>query len=281
MEGKDFRDIKYEKEEATGIVMVTLNTPKRKNAMSPYTFLELFWAVEAMEKDEGARVMILTGAKDPDSNDPTKEAFSSGGYFNLAAMVKMRGEFKDQIDFTDIAQKKFTLKMWQFDKPVIAAVNGLTVGGAFTMCLSCADLIYVSEHAWAQLPFVKIGILPELSSSYLLPRLLGFQRAKEIMYFGERITAQQMFELGLVNKVLPHDQLIPYAREMALKLIPPGGAWMAIRMAKRALHQPLLKEITEALDRENEGLNQAFGTEDFREALKARAEKRNPVFRGK
>ena len=225
--------------------------------------------------------MILTGAKDPDSNDPTKEAFSSGGYFNLAAMVKMREEFKGQIDFTDIAQKKLTLKMWQFDKPVIAAVNGLTVGGAFTMCLSCADLIYVSEHAWAQLPFVKIGILPELASSYLLPRLLGFQRAKEIMYFGERITAQQMFELGLVNKVLPHEQLIPYAREMALKLIPPGGAWMAIRMAKRALHKPLLKEITEALDRENEGLNQAFGTEDFREALKARAEKRNPVFRGK
>jgi 2-(1,2-epoxy-1,2-dihydrophenyl)acetyl-CoA isomerase len=131
------------------------------------------------------------------------------------------------------------------------------------------------------LPFVKIGILPELASSYLLPRLLGFQRAKEIMYFGERITAQQMFELGLVNKVLPHDQLIPYAREMAVKLIPPGGAWMAIRMAKRALHKPLLKEITEALDRENEGLNQAFGTEDFREALKARMEKRNPIFRGK
>ena len=149
------------------------------------------------------------------------------------------------------------------------------------MCLSCADLIYVSEHAWAQLPFVKIGIIPELASSYLLPRLLGFQRAKEIVYFAERIPAARLFELGLVNKVLPHTQLIPYAKEMALKLIPPAGAWMAIRMVKRALHKPLLKEITEALDRENEGLNQAFGTEDFREALKARAEKRNPVFRGK
>ncbi len=249
--------------------------------MSPYTFLELFRAVEAMEKDEGARVMILTGAKDPDSNDPAKEAFSSGGYFNLPAMIRMREEFKDQIDFTDIAQKKLTLKMWQFDKPVIAAVNGLVVGAAFTLCLSCADLIYVSEHAWAQLPFVNLGIIPELSSTYLLPRLLGFQRAKEIMYFAERIPAARLFELGLVNKVLPHTDLIPYAKEMALKLIPPAGAWMAIRMAKRALHKPLVKEITEALDRENEGLNQAFGTEDFREALKARAEKRNPVFRGK
>jgi len=281
MQVEDFQDIKYKKDEQTGIVMVTLNMPKRKNAMSPYTFWELFWAVEAMEKDEGARVMILTGAKDPDSNDPAKEAFSSGGYFNLAAMIKMREEFKDQIDFTDIAQKKLTLKMWQFDKPVIAAVNGLVVGAAFTLCLSCADLIYASEHAWAQLPFVNIGIIPELSSTYLLPRLLGFQRAKEIMYFAERIPAERLFEMGLVNKVLPHAQLIPYAKEMALKLIPPAGAWMAIRMIKRALHKPLLEEIAEALDRENEGLSQAFGTEDFREALKARAEKRHPVFRGK
>jgi 2-(1,2-epoxy-1,2-dihydrophenyl)acetyl-CoA isomerase len=249
--------------------------------MSPYTFLELFEAVETMERDEGARAMILTGAKDPDSPDPTGEVFSSGGYFNLPAMIKMREEFKDPIDFTDIAQKKPTLKMCQFDKPVIVAVNGLVAGGAFTICLSCTDLIYVSEHACAQLPFLNIGIIPELASSYLLPRLLGLQRAKELIYFGERIPAQRLFELGLVNKVVPHDQLIPYAREMALKLIPPAGAWMAIRAAKRALHGPLMQEITEALDKENEGLNRTFGTEDFREALKARAEKRAPLFRGK
>jgi enoyl-CoA hydratase/carnithine racemase len=280
MKVEDFKEIVYQKED-NGIVTVTLNRPKRKNALSPYTFYELFWAVDAMEKDDSAGVMILTGAKDPDSDDPTKEAFSSGGYFNPASLAGLSEEVKAQLDLTDIAQKKLTLKMWQFDKPVIAAVNGLTVGGAFTMCLSCCDLIYCSEHAWASLPFVGLGIIPELASSYLLPRLIGFQRAKEIMFFAERIPARELFDLGLINKVLPHDQLLPYARERALKLVPPQGAGYAVRMAKQALHQPLLVEVTTALDRENKGLNEAFGTADFVEALTARIEKRAPVFKGR
>jgi enoyl-CoA hydratase/carnithine racemase len=280
MKVEDFKEIVYRKED-NGIVTVTLNIPKRKNALSPYTFYELFWAVDAMEKDDSAGIMILTGAKDPDSDDPTKEAFSSGGYFNPASLAGLSEEVKAQLDLTDIAQKKLTLKMWQFDKPVIAAVNGLAVGGAFTMCLSCCDLIYCSEHAWASLPFVGLGIIPELASSYLLPRLIGFQRAKEIMFFAERIPARELFDLGLVNKVLPHDQLLPYARERALKLVPPQGAGYAVRMAKRALHQPLLAAVTTALDKENKGLNEAFGTADFAEALTARAEKRAPVFKGR
>ena len=280
MKVQDFTDIVYEKDDS-GIVTVTLNTPKRKNALSAYTFLELWWAVDAMEKDETAHVMIMTGAKDPDLKDPAKEAFSSGGYFNPAATANLSDEVKAQINVTDIAQKKLTLKMWEFDKPVIAAVNGLVIGGAFTMCLSCADLIYASEHAWMQLPFVNLNIIPELASSYLLPRLIGFQRAKEIMYFCERIPAQELYQLGLVNKVLPHDQLLPYAREMALRLIPPKAAGWAIRTCKRTLHAPLLAAVTTALDKENEGLNQAFTKEDFMEAMTARMEKRPPAFKGK
>jgi enoyl-CoA hydratase/carnithine racemase len=280
MNVQDFTDIIYTKED-NGIVTVTLNTPKRKNALSAYTFLELWWAVDAMEKDETAAVMIMTGAKDPASDDPAKESFSSGGYFNPAATANLSEEIKAQIDFTDIAQKKLTLKFWQFDKPVIAAVNGLIIGGAFTMCLSAADLIYASEHAWMSLPFVGLGIVPELASSYLLPRQIGFQRAKEIMYFTERVTAQEMFQLGLINKVLPHDQLLPYAREMAMRLVPPQAAGWAIRQCKRSLHKPLLQEVTTALDLENEGLNKAVMTFDFTEALTARMEKRPPAFKGK
>jgi len=128
---------------------------------------------------------------------------------------------------TDIAQKKLCLKLWSLYKPVIVAMNGLAIGGGLTIPLACADLIFASEHAWARLPFVSLGIVPEFASSYFLPRLLRFQRAKEIMFFGEKITAQQLLEMGIVNRVLPHGELISYARETALKLIPPRGhGWL-------------------------------------------------------
>jgi 2-(1,2-epoxy-1,2-dihydrophenyl)acetyl-CoA isomerase len=280
MDASDFKEIIYHKED-NGIVTVTLNIPKRKNAMSFYTFLELFWAVETLEKDETAQVMILTGAKDPVSDDPSKEAFSSGGYFNPDAMAALSDEIIKQIDSTDIAQARLTLKMWQCNKPIIAAVNGLTIGGAFTMCLSCCDLIYCSEHAWASLPFIGLGIVPELASTYILPRLIGLQRTKEIMFFGDRLSAQQLYDLGLINKVLPHDQLMPYVREKALRLILPHAATYAISIAKQTIHKPLLEAISTALTLENKGLNETFTTEDFAESQTARVEKRIPVFKGR
>jgi enoyl-CoA hydratase/carnithine racemase len=281
MKAEDFKDIVYKKDEETGIIMVTLNTPKRKNALSSYSFLELWWAADIFQKDDTAHAMIITGVKDPENPDPTKEAFSSGGYFNPDATKGISQDLLDQLDPTDIAQKKLVEKMWYVDKPVIAAINGLTIGGAFTMALSCCDLIYMSEHAWFRLPFVRLGILPELASTYIMPRLIGMQRTKEIFYFGEDVPATQAYEMGLINKVVPHDELLPYARERALLLIPPGGPSMAVRLTKRALHRQLNGDIQRALDEENIGLNQSMKTEDFMEAIMARMQKRAPVYKGK
>ena len=277
----EFTNIIYEKDDETGIVTVTINRPEIRNALTLLVLLELYRAVENIENDDTANAMIITGAKTPDSDDPAAEAFSSGGYFNLAELESMDEKTKSEIDLTDIAQKKLCLKFWQLDKPVIAAINGLAIGGGFTVPLACADLIYVSEHAWVKLPFINIGLIPELASSFLLPRLVGFQRAKEIIFFGEKLPASKLYDMGLVNKVLPHDELIPYAKKMALKLIPPQGAGLATRLAKQALHQPLIEAVTRALDIENEGLNKAIASTDFWEALAARQEKREPVFKGK
>ena len=280
MELSEFTNIIYDKDSESGLATVTINRPEIKNALTLLVLLELYWAVDAVENDASVKAMIITGAKPLDSNDPAGEAFSSGGYFNLADLEALDEKTKSGIDLTDIAQKRLCLKMWQLDKPVIAAINGLAIGGGFTIPLACADLIYVSEHAWAKLPFINLGLIPELASSYLLPRLVGFQRAKEIIFFGEKISAPKLYEMGLVNAVLPHCDLIPHAKQMALKLIPPRGAGLATRLAKQAMHKPLIEAVTKALDIENEGLNKALASADFWEALAARKEKREPLFKG-
>ncbi|MDG2048466.1 MAG: enoyl-CoA hydratase/isomerase family protein [Halioglobus sp.] len=279
MKPQDFRDISYTKEDS-GIVTLMLNTPGRKNALSAVTFLELFYAVDHFESDDSAHAMILTGAKDPSSNDVKKEAFSSGGYFNPDAFEGLEPEVLADIDMSDVAQKRTTLKFYRCDKPIIAAINGLAIGGAFTLCLAAADQIYMSEHAWIQLPFAKLGIAAELASTFLLPRLLGFQKAKEMLFFPQRISAEEAVELGLANKVVPHEELLSYTRAQALQLIPPLGPAMSIREMKRCMHQPHIDALEQALNMENEALAKLMGSKDFAEGMMARIERRPPVFKG-
>jgi enoyl-CoA hydratase/carnithine racemase len=275
----EFRDIRYAKDEK-GIATLTFNTPKRKNALSLYSFYEIYEAIDAFERDDSAHALILTGAKDPDSDDPSREAYSSGGYFNADAYEGVPDEIMQQLDQSDIGQKRTTLKIFQCDKPIIAAVNGLAIGGAFTLTLAGADQVFMSEYAWIQLPFAKLGVSPELGSSFLLPRLLGLQRAKEVLFYSERIDAEQALQLQLANKVLPHAELMEYTREKALQLIPPNGAGLAIREMKKLLHEPQVDAISEALDRENKALQKLFASADFAEGLTARIERRPPVFKG-
>jgi enoyl-CoA hydratase/carnithine racemase len=280
MTPNEFTDICYRKEDS-GLVTITINRPEIKNALTIRVVMELFYAAEAFEKDPRAGVALITGARPPGPADPAREAFSSGAYFNPAEVQAISALNLPDFDPSDIALKKLCLKWFGINKPLVAAINGLAIGGGFTIPLACADLIYVSEHAWVRLPFGRLGLTPELASSFLMPRLIGLQKTKEIFFFGEKLEARQLLELGLVNKVLPHDQLLPYAREMALRLVPPYGAPLAIHWTKEILHKPLIESLTQALDRENEMLNRAFGTEDFFEALSARLEKREPVFKGK
>jgi len=138
MNTEDFKDLVYLKDD-NGLVTLTLNTPARKNALSPVSFLEIYWAIDQFEKDEAAHALIITGAKTSGSDDPTREAFSSGGYFSPDAFEGVSDELMRQIDLTDIAQKKATLKLFLCDKPIIAAINGLAIGGGFTFVLAGAD----------------------------------------------------------------------------------------------------------------------------------------------
>ena len=147
--------------------------------------------------------------------------------------------------------------------------------------IAVADQIYLSEHAWARLPFASLGISAELASTFMLPRLLGMQKAKELLFYSDRIEARELLKLGIANAVVPHDELLSFTREKALQLIPPRGAGASIRAMKRIVHKQRLEEVTVALDLENEVLNELMKSEDFAEGLMARIEKRAPVFKGR
>lgn len=279
MQTSEFTDISYQLD-GDGIVTVSMNTPKRKNALSGLTALELGVAAQHFQDDDNALAMILTGAPDPNS-EQARQAFSSGGYFVPGVYDEVPEEIMAQIDQTDIAMKSTVLKFFGCDKPVLAAINGLAIGGGFTLPLAVADQIYLSEHAWARLPFASLGISAELGSTFFLPRLLGMHKAKELFFYSDKLDAQRLLDLGIANAVLPHEELLSYTRERALQLIPPRGAGASIRAMKRIMHEQKVSELTRALDLENEVLNELMKSEDFVEGLTARVEKREPVFKGR
>ncbi len=272
---EDFEDIIYTKEE-NGICTITFNRPERRNALSYVTFLEIQVALDDMEKDRNAKALILTGS-------PEGKAFSSGGYFNMKMVTEIPEDIMKDIDLLDIAQKKTCMKFWDFKKPVIAAINGLALGAGFTMPLACADLIYMAEdpETYLGLIFVKRAIVPEFGLSFLLPFYLGFQKAKEILYFGDKIYAKEAEKLGLINKALPPENLLSFAREQAERLIPPKGPSLALNLMKKTMHIYFREIISSTLDKENEALQAAFKTHDMRESTKALMQKREPIFKGK
>ena len=273
MKIEDFEDIIYEKEES-GLCTATINAPKRKNAMSILTFFELETILEDMEADKNAQVLILTGSNEAN-------AFSSGGYFNFKYLTSIPPEIMEQIDKQDIALKALCKKFWNFSKPVIAAINGLAIGAGATIPIVGADLIYMAEDAWFGFTFVKRAMMNEFGSSLILPLLLGLQKTKEFLYFGKKLMADEAEQLGLVNKVLTQNDLMTYAKEQALRLIPPKGPSVAIRLMKKTMHEYYKDIIVQTLDLENEGLLALMKTSDFRASMKSLVTKKPPVFKGR
>ncbi len=270
---EDFRDLKYEKED-NGICTLSFNRPERRNAISPVTWLELQSAFDHMERDDDIRVVIMTGNQD-------SNAFSSGAYVNLEAMRELTPEMKKMMDPTDKSQVTVARKIFDFSKPIVAAVNGLAIGGGITMFLLGADLIYMSDNAYLGFYFVQNAFMSEFALTYLLPLYIGFQKAKEIIYFGAKIEAQEALKLGLVNKVLPLSDLMPHAREQALKLITPKAPGLSIKLMRKTMHDIYRDQVYKMLDLENDCFATLLKSEDARIAMTARSKKIEPVFKGR
>ncbi|MBW2103471.1 MAG: enoyl-CoA hydratase/isomerase family protein, partial [Deltaproteobacteria bacterium] len=198
-----YETILFEKEGE--IAAVTLNRPNRLNALSFRLKDELGAIFDEIERDEDIKVVILTGGK---------KAFSAG------ADIKERSTMETtqpQAYFNQLKSHAFYTKIENFEKPVIAAISGVAVGGGCELAMVC-DLRIASETARFGLPEVNIGVIPAAGGTQRLPRLIGVTRAKELLYTGDFIDAQEAFRIGLVNRVVPVENLMDETKALAQKL---------------------------------------------------------------
>jgi enoyl-CoA hydratase/carnithine racemase len=250
-----------------GVVNVTMNRPERKNAANAVMLTELFSTFQEVERNPEDRVMVLSGAGGAfcsgadlgDPNGPATDASQSG----LSRMRRLG----------DVA-----LALHRITKPTIAKVDGFAVGAGCSLALGC-DLIVCSEGARLSMIFSRRGLSLDNGASWLLPRLVGMARAKEIALFGGMWSGQEALDLGLVNRVLPLTELDPFVEQWADTLA--AGPPLALSMTKTLLHASSLASMELAV--ENEARCQAlnFSTTDTAEALSAFAQKRDPVFTGR
>ena len=244
------------------VLLLTMNRPERRNAFNHGLYRAFADALSAAAADDDVHVVVITG---------TSGAFSAGQDFS---------EMTDAPP-ADSGPHGFQVLMdvlCAFDKPVIAAVNGVAVGIGMTMLLHC-DVVYVAESARMRCPFVTLGVVPEAASSYLLPLIVGFQRAAEVLYTAAWIDAARALELGIAARMLPDADVLPAALAKAAEIAvhPP----VAVRHTKRLLLATRADQVRAARQREDEAFAERIGSPENMEAITAFFEKRTPDFRKK
>lgn len=252
-----------------GVATITFNRPDVLNALTFDIYAQFRDLMEALRYDDAVKVVVLTGAG---------RAFCSGGdvYDIIGALLEQ--DVKAHLEFTRMTGAT-VFNMRHLDKPIIAALNGTTAGAGAVLALA-ADLRLASEQASFRFLFTNVGLTgADMGAAYLLPRVVGMGRATEILFFGDKITAEQAERMGLVNKVVPHDELLPTAQAWAARLA--SGPTQALGMTKRLLNNEWNMDLASALESEAQAQALMLMGEDHRiffEAFKAKA---TPKFTGR
>ncbi len=254
----DYENIIFEKEE--NIAIITFNRPEAMNALNNQTRAEFRAAIDDVASDDEVKVLILTG---------------SGKAFVAGSDIK---EFNATTPFAAHNIRRLGEMVEQLEKPVIAAVNGFCLGGGNEIAMGC-DIIIASEKAKFGQTEINIGIIPGGGGTQRLPRLIGACRAKELIYTGDIIRAEEADRLGLVNRVVPMDELMPAAKELAKKIAAKSAA--ALKLAKTAINRGMQTNLESGLKYEYELYSLSLSLEDKLEGVNAFLEKRAPKFVGR
>jgi enoyl-CoA hydratase len=248
-----------------GIATITFNRPKALNAMNTATVTELLDASTICKNDPAVKVLILTASGD--------KAFVAGA--DISQMQDMKPA--DALSFMELGHETMRL-IETMPKPSIAAINGFALGGGTEISLAC-DVRFAAETAVFGQPEILIGLIPGWGGTQRLPRIIGMGRAKELILGGGQINAQRAYEIGLVNRVLPTDQLLPEAQKFARKLAALPG--FALKMAKHSINFGYDLSLDSATRLEAECCAQCFSTDDQKEGMKAFLAKRKPSYTGR
>ncbi|NLG31983.1 MAG: enoyl-CoA hydratase/isomerase family protein [Syntrophomonadaceae bacterium] len=239
--------------EKEGIGYLTMNRPEKLNALNMVIREEMTQALEGFARNDDIRVIVITGAG---------RAFSAGG--DIQSFVE------NEIDVISGRKRIQSLSrllttIVNLEKPVICAVNGIAVGAGCNLALS-GDIIIAAEEAKFSEIFIKVGLVPDCGGMYFLPRLVGLPKAKELIFTGEMITAQQAKELGMINYVVPRNELDTVVYEQAKKIA--AGSPIALGLAKSILNRSLSCDLPTLLELEAFAQGACFQSEEHRQLVR-------------
>ncbi len=249
------------------VATITLNRPERMNAFGGRMRQEIVDALEDVAADNDVRVVVITGAGKAFCTGGDVEEFASGSTQALSPTISSERH----------AMSKAVLAINRMEKPVIAAVNGIAAGGGCNLALAC-DIRIASDKARFSQIFTKRGVHPDWGGIYFLPRLVGYAKAAELIFSAEIIDAAEAYRIGMVNKVIPHEELSGTVRDYALGLA--RNAPIPVAFAKRGLQNFQKWDLAQALDYESYVLDVCMKSKDIIEGFAAFLEKREPVFKG-
>lgn len=256
--------------EKTGpVTVITLNRPDKLNSFNDELTFKLQDALKEAEKDGNCRAIVITGAG---------RGFCAGQDLQSRSISHESGQRPSLGDSIRRRYNPIVTKIRRMEKPIIAAVNGVAAGAGASVALACDFRIVTEDSSFIQ-SFTKVGLIPDSGATFILPRLLGYTKALELMYSADKLTAKEAMDLGIVNKMVPMAELMKEALLLANKLA--SGPSKAFGLTKRAVNRAIFPDLEELLEYEASLQEIAGRSDDFQEGVKAFIEKRTPVYSGK